>query len=193
MTDNTSSEGQSKKTNFSELGEEPIQAEVRNEVCRDDAKRKFDFKVKDYSQWFPGVQNKVADALSRDDDRSDEDLTKILKTFCTSQIPSHFKSVPLPAEISSYLISVLQKLPVKAQLQEKHTRTKIGCGPDGNNIVNPSDLRTTSTSTNSQNQTESGSWEPLSWLCAKGGFQDSLMVPRLKAQSEVPVPLYHHP
>ena len=111
--------------------------------CRDDVKRKFNFKVKDYNQWFPGVQNKVTDALSRDDDRSDEDLTKpkILKTFCASQIPSHFKIVPLPAEISLYLISVLQKLPVKAQLQgKKHTRTKIRRGPDGNDIVNPSDL-----------------------------------------------------
>ena len=55
MTDSTTSEGWSKKTKFSELGEEPIQAEVRNEVCRYDARRKFDSKVKDYSQWFPGV------------------------------------------------------------------------------------------------------------------------------------------
>ena len=99
-------------------------------------KKKFEFKVKDYSQWFSGVQNKVADALSRDDDRSIEELRKILKMFCASQIPSHFKIVLLPAESSSYLVSVLQKLPVEAQLQEKHTRTKIGCRPDGKYIVN---------------------------------------------------------
>ena len=103
MTDSTTSEGWSKKTNFSELGKEPIQAEVRNEVCRYDVKRKFDFKVKDYSQWFPGVQNEVADALSRDDNRSDENLTKILTTFCASQISSHFKIVPLSSEISSWV------------------------------------------------------------------------------------------
>ena len=48
MTDSTTSEGWSKKTKFSELIEEPIQAEVRNEVCRYDARRKFDFKVTDY-------------------------------------------------------------------------------------------------------------------------------------------------
>ena len=66
MTDSTTSEGWPKKTNFSELDKKPIQAEVRNEVCRYDAKRKFDFKVKDYRQWFLGVQNEVADALSSD-------------------------------------------------------------------------------------------------------------------------------
>ena len=66
MTDSSTSEGWSKKSSFSELGEEPIQAEVRNQVCRDNAKRKFEFKVKDYSQWFPGVQHEVTVALSRD-------------------------------------------------------------------------------------------------------------------------------
>ena len=53
MTDSSTSEGWSKLSNFSELGEEPIQAEVRIEVCREDAKRKLEFGVKDYSQWFP--------------------------------------------------------------------------------------------------------------------------------------------
>ena len=34
--------------------------------------------IKDYSQWFQGKVNDVANALSRDDDRSDEELTHIL-------------------------------------------------------------------------------------------------------------------
>ena len=106
------------------MGEEPIQAEVRNKVCRDDAKRKFEFKVKDYSQWFPGKQNEVADALTRDDSRTDKELTNLLKIFCPSQIPKHFKIVPLPAETTSYLTSVLQKLPVKTKLWGKHARTR---------------------------------------------------------------------
>ena len=111
MTDSTTSEGWSKLSNFSELGEEPIQAEVRIEVCRADAKRKLEFGVKDYSQWFPGKHNVVSDTLSRDDNRSDQELTKKFKLFCSSQIPSHFEIVPLPAEIVSFLTSVLLKLP----------------------------------------------------------------------------------
>ena len=63
MTDSSTSEVWSKKSNFSQLGEGQIQAEVRIEVCRDDEKIKLDFEIMDYSQWFPGVQNEVADAL----------------------------------------------------------------------------------------------------------------------------------
>ena len=193
MTDNSTSRGWSRLSNFSELGEDPIQAEVRIEVCRDDAKRKIDFQVKDYSQWFPGRHNIVADALSRDDDRSDEELIKIFQTFCPSQIPSHFKIVPLPKEIVSYLTSVLLKLPVKTQLQEKHMRTKLGRGLDGSSIANQSASKKTSTLTNLQDSTELDSWEPLPWLCVKGDFQDHLMVPWLRAQSEVPSHMFLRP
>ena len=128
MTDSSTSEGWSKKTNFSEAGEDPIQATVRIEVARSHAKRLMENNIKDYSQWFPGKENEVANALSRDDDRSDEELTKILRTFVPEQVPKHFTIVPLPNEIVSWLTSLLQMLPEKAQLQEKHTRTKLGRG-----------------------------------------------------------------
>ena len=108
-----------------------------------------------------GKQNEVADALSRDVDRTYKELTNLLKFFCPSQIPEHFKSVHLPAEIALYLTSVLQKLTKKTQLREKHMRTKIGRGPDGENIVNPSDLKMMSTLSASPSQIESDSWEPL--------------------------------
>ena len=61
-----------KLPNFSNIGEDPVQAEVRTEVSRSDVKRKLDFGVKDYSQWFPGDHNQVSDALSRDSGRTDE-------------------------------------------------------------------------------------------------------------------------
>ena len=40
---------------------------------------------------------------------------------------------------------------------------------------------------------ESESWEPLPWLSVKGDFQDHLMEPWLKAQSEVPFHMSHRP
>ena len=106
MTDSSTSEVWSKKSNFSQLGEGQIQAEVRIEVCRDDAKRKLGFEAKDYSQWFPGDQNEVADALERDNDRTDEELKnpKNLLPFIDFET---FRIVSLPAEIVSYLTSVL--------------------------------------------------------------------------------------
>ena len=119
----------------------------------------------------------VSDALSRDDDRSDQELTNIFKLFCPSQIPSHFKIVPLPAEIVSFLTSVLRKLPEKTQLQEKHTRTKLGRGPDAKKIASQSELVKTSSLTPSLGMTESDLWEPLPWLCAKEGFLSIVMAP----------------
>jgi len=54
--------------------------------------------IKDYSQWFPGRENDVADALSRDDDHTDSKLTHVFNTSVPSQLPQHFKIVPLPSE-----------------------------------------------------------------------------------------------
>ena len=82
-------------------------------MCRGDATRKMKNRIKDYSQWFAGRYNWVSDALSRDDDRTDEELTNILCTFCPVQLPDHFKIVPLANKIVSCLTSLLQKLPVK--------------------------------------------------------------------------------
>ena len=90
----------------------------------------MEHEIKNYSQWFPGEVNDVSDALSRGDDRSDDELTTILRTFVPSQVPVHFEIVQLPSEISSWLTSLLQRLPVKEQLLEKHTRTKIGRGAE---------------------------------------------------------------
>jgi hypothetical protein len=81
----------------------------------EDALTMMENEICDYSQWFPGTKNVVADSLSRDDDRTDKELTFIYKTFRPEpeQVPSHFKVVPVPNEIISWLTSVLQKLPVR--------------------------------------------------------------------------------
>ncbi len=75
----------------------------------------------------------MLDALSRDDDRSNEELTSVIKSFCPSQVPSHFKILQLPKEIISWLTALLLKLPVSAQLSKVHTRSKIGHGASGKN------------------------------------------------------------
>ena len=192
MTDSSTSEGWARKTNFKEDCEDPIQATIRIEVARDHAMRLLELGIKDYSQWFPGKENDVSDALSRDDDRSDEELTHILRTFVPSQMPEHFEIVPLPNEIDSWLISTLQKLPVREQLRERHTRTKLGRGGDGSLGATQLDSKTSSSMT-SPDTNVSSSLEPLPWLCAEEDFQDRLMLPWLKAQSEVPFHMWHRP
>jgi len=192
MTDSTTSEGWSRRTNFKEDSEDPIQATVRIEVARSHAWRLLDHGIKDYSQWFPGRDNDVSDALSRDDDRSDEELTRVLKTFVPSQVPQDFNIVPLPNEISSWLTSLLLRLPVKTQLQEEHTRTKLGRGTAGCPTASPSASRMP-TSTISAEDSESSSWEPLPWQCVTRDFRQHVMNPWLKAQSEVPSRMWLRP
>jgi len=106
MTDSTTSAGWLRKSNFIEDGESPIQAGIR-----------------EYSQWFRGVENNVADALSRDEDRSDNELTNIFRSHRPSQVPPHFKIVHLPNKIISWLTSLLLRLPQKKEFtHENDTR-----------------------------------------------------------------------
>ena len=96
MMDISNSEGWQRKSNFKEDRESPVQAKVRLEVSRSDVKRTMENQIKNYSHWLPGWMNDVSDTLSRDDDRSDNELINIFRSFTPSQIPDHFEIVPLP-------------------------------------------------------------------------------------------------
>jgi hypothetical protein len=91
MTDSSTSEGWLRNTNFIEDGKDPIQATIRLEVARLHASHDLTHGVREYSQWFRGSENPVADVISRDNDCSDEELTNILCTHCPSKLPQHFK------------------------------------------------------------------------------------------------------
>jgi hypothetical protein len=128
--------------------------------------------IKTYTQWFKGEENDVADALSRNNDRSDDKLILIIKFFCHLQFPSRFKILQLPREIISFLTVLLRKLLVKEQLREEHTRSKLGCGEDGRNMPIPSALKMTSTSKTSLKKNATSSLAPLPWLLGTRYFQD---------------------
>eukprot|EP00956_Cyclotella_meneghiniana_P017221 scaffold27841_cov34-Cyclotella_meneghiniana.AAC.7 len=74
MTDSLTSEGWAHKTNFSMLPEEvdcqvdPVEAKARIKVARKFAYLCMGANICHFSQWFPGKENDVSDALSRDDD-----------------------------------------------------------------------------------------------------------------------------
>jgi hypothetical protein len=85
---------------------------------------------------------------------------------CPSQIPEHFIIQPLPNEITSWLTALLLRLPVKLQLQEKHTRTKLGRGHDRQPTAAGLDSQTHSLTTSHATH-ESNSSGPSPWLCGK--------------------------
>jgi hypothetical protein len=192
MTNITTSKGWLCKTNFSKLDDDPIQATVRLEVARMHTTHYITVGIREYSWWFPGEAKVVADSLSRDDNKTDSKLTNLFCTHCPSQTPEHFFIQPLPKEKTSWLIALLLRLPVKPQLQEKHTRIKLGCGNDGQPIAAGLDCLTHSSIICHATQ-ESNSLEHLPWLCRKLGFQDHLMTDWLTAQSQVPSHMYVRP
>jgi hypothetical protein len=119
-------------------------------------------------------------ALSQDDDRSDNKLTKIFRSHCPFQVHHHFEIVPLPNKIISRLTLLLLQLPQKKELAEVHTRTTLGREPATPNIATASVLTATISLTECPDSTNLQSWGLLPWLYAKGNFWDSLMLPWLK-------------
>jgi hypothetical protein len=73
----------------------------------------MDADVKGYSQLFAGKQNNILDALSQDWHKDDDKLTSILRFHFPNQMLKHFQTSPLPNKISSWLISLLQWLPLE--------------------------------------------------------------------------------
>jgi hypothetical protein len=96
MTDSMTAEGWLQKSNFSKLGESnPIVS-----LNQGSWKTSQSFHVagpKSYSQLFKGEHDEVADAFSRDKDRSDKYLTNIFVLFanCRFQITSKFYPFPM--------------------------------------------------------------------------------------------------
>ena len=128
MTNSTTSEGWLRKSNFINDDENPIQATIQLNVARLHATHYLSTGIREYSQWFRGADNNVADALSWDNDRTDNKLTQLPRSHCPSQLPQHFKIVPLPNKIATWLTLLLLQLPVKHQLVETHLTMRLGRG-----------------------------------------------------------------
>ena len=84
MTNSTTFKSWLCKTNFSELGDNPVKATVRLEAARLHAMHYTTIGIREYSQWFMGEANVVSDALSRNDNQSSNKLTHV---FCTLPLP----------------------------------------------------------------------------------------------------------
>jgi hypothetical protein len=145
QTDSTTSAGWLKKSNFKESEDESkAMTKAKLKMSRDHALRLMQHKIKDYSQWFPGVENEVADSLSRDHHINDNELTSIFFSKTPSQVTQEFKISPLPQEISSFLLSMLQSLPEGTQQQERHKTSNLCPGQGGTHSSKVSNLTMTS-------------------------------------------------
>ena len=171
-----------------------VQAQARIQVAREHASRYMNLGIRDYSQWFPGKENIVADALSREIHLTDTELISLLRNTVPQQVHSSFKIVPLPNEISSWLISLLQKLPVKEQFKEAHTLTTLGHGPDGQTTAHPSDSETIFSSNLLTENSEHTSSALSGSLYEKAdSLREKMQLPWLLRQSQVPSVTWQRP
>ena len=157
QVDSTSSNGWLYKSNFDEE-DQPFHLKV--------ARRQATFCIKKtiklFSQWFPGEENDVADSLSRDHHLSVPQLTHSLSSSVPSQLSPNFLIKPLPKEISSWLICLMQQSTPTTQLLKEPTRSKLARGMPGICTSPPLDSNTiySSTASTHVNASESSELSP---------------------------------
>ena len=166
---------------------------IHLEIARKLASHFTHHNVKEYSQWFPGKKNYVADSLSWDFDLKDAEISEYLHLHYQSQLPPHFQVVPVPSEIELWLIPLLQQLPQKEQLRETQMITKSELNDDGPSTLNPSGLTTTPSSTASTDASGTSLSVPLPQPSEKQDFQAMLSKPWLQEQSGIPSQVYARP
>jgi hypothetical protein len=137
QSDSTSASGWLKKSNFSDKEDSLVQLTTARKI----AAIILDSQTCLYSQWFPGEQNNVSDACSRDFHLSDIELTHLILSSVPNQTPNGFKLWEVPQEISLWLISLLLNQPQTQVWNQEPTRSSISHGldtrPTSNQFLSP--------------------------------------------------------
>jgi hypothetical protein len=128
VTDNTSSAGWLRKSNFPPTREE---TEAHFGLARFMASLVLTNNIALFSQWICGTSNSVADCLSRNYKLRNAALTTFIKSSYPDQVPENFKVSPLPEEISSFLTSWVQAGPPAKESPQGQPRKKPPAGDDG--------------------------------------------------------------
>jgi hypothetical protein len=138
MGDSTTAAGWIHRTRFKGKEEDDEDFNARLLVARKFARLVLTNKLVNYSQWFPGKDNVVADLLSRDGHLSKTDRESLLTSFFPSQLPPNFHHTAVPAEITSFVSSVLQTLPHRTRRFLGRRRTGYVPGETGSNSFDSS-------------------------------------------------------
>ena len=162
--DNTSSAGWLRKSNFADSGEH----EEHYHLARLVARTSLEHGYIHYSQWLEGYRNKGADALSRENEMSDAELTTYIKTKFPSQVPENFNISPLPDELTSLLSAIVGHNAPPPASNKPHTSGKTKPGAGGLTFMNDVVFPTTLSSKSSTTSTASASSAALPKPSVKG-------------------------
>jgi len=188
QSDSSSATGWLRKSNFSDKEETIVQLTTARKV----AELILDSETCLYSQWFPGDQNDVSDACSRDFHLSDNNLTHLILTSIPEQTPNGFFLSEVPQEIYSWLTSMLRQQPQQQVWSQEPTRSKLSLGQDTSSTSSRLQSKTTTSSNNSPSFNETKSWEPLHTPFEMGDFIKTSKVSKQK-QLEPPSIAWHRP
>jgi hypothetical protein len=125
-SDNATASAWCHKSNF-----ESEQRPTHLKVSRKFAVFLLESKTQLVNEWLAGRRNQVADSLSRDTHLPPDIHADLLRAHFPLQIPIGFLISPLPAEISSWICSILESLPERAAISHKSTRSALVSGTDG--------------------------------------------------------------
>ena len=132
MGDNTASMGWLRRTNFRAKNESDLDWIAKQTTARKLANLVLDSETVLYRQWFRGADNTVADSLSRDAYfLSHESHQQFLSQTVPHQVPHNFRILPIPKEISSFISSTLQLLPVQPQRLHPQKPSELALGHVG--------------------------------------------------------------
>ena len=193
MTDSTTSAGWLRKSNFADVGDTDPHMRAKMHTSRAHAARLIKYKIREYSQWFHGKFNILADALSRDFHLTDSNLVNALRNHLGPQMPQDFRIVPLPPTIVSWICTWLQSIPVNSQQLEEHRTSNVGLGPDGDNFYVPSICPKIYSSNRSNNTTESSSCLHSVTHSDKANIQSEEFLNWVRNQSEIPSIMWQRP
>lgn len=191
MTDSSTTQGWARKSNFIVREENKEQTECKLESVRGHAERYMDHNMKDYTQWFPGDANDIADSLSRDIHLDDLTLTKLLFHCVPEQMPKNFRIQKLPSEIESWICAWLQKMPEGKPLQEIHKSSKIALGSVGKSFLDQLESQTTGSSKATNTVPKQDSSQSSLLLSDEGSTARAMIGPWWQTLSEVPWTLWH--
>jgi hypothetical protein len=93
--------------------------------------RLADLRVTQFSQWLPGIDNVVADALSREHTMSDSDLTNFIVHSYPSQTPHGFQIKALPPSVSCWALYWLRHNNVTKESPPEPLARETHGGDDG--------------------------------------------------------------
>jgi hypothetical protein len=141
---------------------DPESLPTQNEIARKMASNLMKNKaISNYSQHLHGIENIVADSLSRDTHLKDGQLLTLLTTTSPSLLPKNAQILPLSNQITSWITSLAQ-LPHKSrELRWQHTPSTLAAGITGWNYCQKSQqMIPTLTNSHKTNETQSSvsSW-----------------------------------